>query len=292
MSNTSLFPESSSSLWLENLIHGLSGLSIKAKQSLFSHSSPFQKVEVYDTYAFGKVLCLGGNIVLTEVEDTYNEMMVHPSMFMHTLPKTVLCIGGGDGGCLKEILKHPSIEKIVIVEIDQLVKETICEFFPQLGAGFGDSRVELIFDDGYHYLKHSNQKFDAIFVDSYDPGGPVQSLETVDFHKVVSSHLNPDGIVVFQTDSPTIRGYFLNSTISSVRPFIPNLKPYICSIRSFPDGICSFLLGTLDKKVLDQFDAARYHSFAEKELANYYNAEIHQGAFLLPQSIKKAAGLL
>jgi len=269
------------------MIHGLSGLSIKAKQCLFCSASPFQKVEVFDTYAFGRVLCLGGNIVLTETEDTYNEMMVHPAMFMHDMPKTVCCIGGGDGGCLKQLLKHPSVEKIVLVEIDQLVYDTIGNYFPSLAEGFSDKRVELVFDDGYNYLKDSDQRFDVIFVDSYDPGGPVQSLETADFHKVVSEHLNEKGIAVFQTDSPTIRGNYIRSTIASVSPFFPRYKVYLSSIRSFPDGICSFLVCSQDQNVLEQFDEKRYNVFSDNGLGCYYNSDVHRGAFMLPQAIKQ-----
>jgi len=287
MNNVSLYPESSSSLWIENLIHGLSGLSIKAKQCLFCGASPFQKVEVYDTYAYGKVLCLGGNIVLTEAESTYNEMIVHPAMFMHSQPKTVCCIGGGDGGCLKELLKHPGIERIVIVEIDQMVQETVTTYFPTLGEGFSDSRVELVFDDGYNYLKKNDTCFDVILVDSYDPGGPVQSLETADFHKVVSERLNENGLVVFQTDSPTIRGYFLRFTISGVSPFFQSYKPYLCSIRSFPDGICSFLICSQSEKILAQFDEERYNAFSGNGLTAYYNDGIHRGAFMLPEAIRQ-----
>jgi spermidine synthase len=286
MNKQNFFPESSSSLWIQHLIHGLSGLLIKTKQCLFCSSSPFQKVEVFDTYAFGRVLCLGGNIVLTENEDVYDEMMVHPAMFMHDNPKTVCCIGGGDGGCLKEILKHPSVEKIVIVEIDELVQKTIKQYFRVLAQGFEDPRVELIFDDGYNFLKNCKQQFDIIFVDSYDPGGPVQSLETTDFHQVVSERLHENGVVVFQTDSPTIREYYLRSTISSVSPFLAYYKTYISSIRSFPNGICSFLVCAQEEKILDHFDEKRYTLFINKGLTSYYNSDIHRGAFLLPQNIK------
>ena len=165
MNDVSLYPESISSLWIQNLVNGLSGLTIKAKGAVFCGASPFQKVEVFDTYTFGHVLCLGGNIVLTEREQTYHEMMVHPAMLMHTSPRRICCIGGGDGTCLKEILKHPAVEKIVLVEIDQLVQETIKNYFPLYAAGFSDPRVELVIDDGYHFLKNNKSMFDIILVD-------------------------------------------------------------------------------------------------------------------------------
>ena len=284
MNDVSLYPESMSSLWIQNLVNGLSGLTIKAKNALFCGSSPFQKVEVFDTYSFGHVLCLGGNIVMTELEETYHEMMVHPAMMMHHEPRQVCCIGGGDGSCLKEVLKHPSVEKIVIVEIDKLVQETIQNYFPSYAEGFNDPRTELVFDDGYNFLKSNDRTFDIILVDSYDPGGPVQSLETADFHHVVSERLRRDGIAVFQTDSPLIRSHFIRTTIQSVAPFFRRIRPFICSIRSFPDGICSFLACAHQEEVLDRFDEKRYNNLSS--LCSYYNSEIHTGAFLLPQYLK------
>jgi spermidine synthase len=284
MADIHLYPESTSTLWIQNLVNGLSGLTIKAKNALYCGASPFQKVEVFDTYSYGRVLCLGGNIVMTEYENTYHEMIVHPAMLMHPSPRHICCIGGGDGGCLQELLKYPTVERITIVEIDKLVEETIQDFFPSLAEGFRDPRTELIIDDGYNYLKTIENKFDIIIVDSYDPGGPVQSLETIDFYQVVAMQLNKNGIAVFQTDSPYIKSNFLRKTMQSVSPFFSFYKPYICSIRSFPEGICSFLVCVHQKEVLDRFDEERYNKIAIH--CSYYNNDIHRGAFLLPQYLK------
>jgi spermidine synthase len=285
MNDLNLYPESVSSLWIQNLINGLSGQIIKVKQALYCESSPFQKVEVFETYSYGNVLCLGGSIVMTENDDTYHEMMVHPAVLMHNKPRTVCCIGGGDGGCLKELLKYPEIEKIVIIEIDQLVPATIRNHFPALAEGFDDPRVEMVINDGYNYLKTNDQIFDIILVDSFDPGGPVQSLETSDFHEIVAQRISREGIAVFQTDSPLIRSSYIRSTIQSISPFYAVYSPYICYIRAFPDGICSFLVCTHDKEILEQFDHERYTTIASR--CNYYNDVIHQGSFMLPQYLKR-----
>ncbi|NLP01717.1 MAG: polyamine aminopropyltransferase [Fibrobacter sp.] len=279
-------PESGSSLWIQNLVNGLSGLTIRAKHALFCDSSPFQKIEVFDTYSFGTVLCLGGSVVITELDsDSYHEMIVHPAMIMHKKPERICIIGGGDGGCLKEVIKHDDVKTIVVVEIDSMVKETIDRFFPALAKGFQDSRVEVVFDDGYHYLKKNKKQFDVIIIDSFDPGGPVQSLETVDFQKVVAGRLAEDGIAVFQTDSPTVKGEFLRKTIQSVSPFFKHRKLYFCSMRSFPEGVCSFLICSKNAEVLKNFEKQRYASIAK--LCTYYNDDVHVGAFLLPQNIKR-----
>jgi spermidine synthase len=285
MNEHNRYAECVSSLWLHNLVNNLSGMTIKAKQAVFCGASPFQKIEVFDTYSFGHVLCLGGTIVMTELEETYHEMMVHPALLMHRKPSTICCIGGGDGSCLKEILKHSVVEKVVIVEIDQLVQETITTYFPAFGAGFADPRVELVIDDGYHFLKNNERVFDIILVDSYDPAGPVQSLETADFHQIVAERLEKEGIAVFQTDSPFTRPQFFRETLQDVSTSFIGARPYICPVKTFPDGLCSFLACACSNDILDSFDQKRYSEIAS--LCSYYNSDVHRGAFLLPENIKR-----
>jgi spermidine synthase len=274
------------SLWLNNLVHGLAGVTIKVKHSVYSASSRFQKIEVFDTYRYGMVLCLGGSVVMTEHDgDIYHEMIVHPALLCHKKPQSVCIIGGGDGGCLKQVLKHEAVESVVIVDIDKMVKDAVQKHFPALAAGFEDKRVSVAFDDGYNYLKTTDREFDVIIVDSYDPGGPVQSLETADFHNVVAKRLNSDGIAAIQTDSPVVRPDFLRQTLSLISPLFAQAKPYVCSFSSFPEGVCSFVLCGRKEKSLDRFDEQRAATIAESGV--YYNADIHQAAFLLPQYLKK-----
>jgi spermidine synthase len=285
MSSLNYQPACSSNLWIEHLVNGLSGLSIKAKHTVFCDSSPFQKIEIFDTYNYGLVLCLGGSIVMTEKDSfIYHEMFIHPSMIMHPEPKSVCVIGGGDGGCLGEILKHSSVKKVTIVEIDNMVMETVRKFYPGLETNFSDPRVKVVFDDGYHYLNKNEEKYDVIIVDSYDPAGPVQSLETDDFHRVVSQRITDNGVAVFQTDSPIIRKEYIRMVMSGVSQQFAQCKPYICPVSSFPDSLCSFILCTNSEQLLENFESTRYSDIAEK--CEYYNEEMHKGLFLLPQYIK------
>jgi len=281
------FPlESETSLWLQNLIYGQSGLLIKAKQSVFCGSSPFQKVEVFDTFSFGQVLCLGGTVVLSERDyEPYHEMIVHPALIAHPDPKSVCIIGGGDGGCLREVLKHQAVQSVVAVEIDSLIKETIDNFFPDFAAGFGDKRVEVVINDGYEYLREAGRKFDVIIVDSYDPGGPVRSLETADFFSNASAALNDSGIAVIQTDSPIIKADMIRQITADASCAFKHLRPYICTMRTFPAGVCSFLMAVNNEKLYEGFHSERYGQIADTCV--YYNEEVHRGAFLLPQNIKK-----
>jgi len=273
-------------MWLQNLVCGHSGLVMKVKQPVFCGSSPFQKVEVLDTYRFGLTLCLGGTVVLTERDyEPYHEMMVHPAMMAHKNPETVCIIGGGDGGCLKEVLKYPSVKKVVVVEIDSLVKETVLSHIPYFAAGFNDPRTEVVINDGYEYIKDAKAgSFDVILVDSYDPGGPVRSLETADFFSKVAATAGEDGIVVLQADSPAIRPDMIRQTIAHASAAFTHYRPYVSTPRPFPEGICSFVMAGNGKAGIDRFDAERFKLIADT--CFYYNAEVHSGAFLLPRNIR------
>ncbi|MBN1308969.1 MAG: fused MFS/spermidine synthase [Chitinispirillaceae bacterium] len=274
------------SLWINNLVHGLAGTTIRVKHAVYCASSPFQKIEVYDTYRYGMVLSLAGSIVLTEHDsDIYHEMMVHPAMLCHASPRRICIIGGGDGGCLKETLKHSCVSSVVVVDIDAMVKETIERHFPALAAGFKDDRVTVVIDDGYSFLKTTDTPFDVIIVDSYDPGGPVQSLETADFLHLVAERLAGGGLAVIQTDSPLVRPDFLRQTMTHLSPLFAQVKPYLCSLSSFPEGVCSFVLCGREKNALGRFEASRCTALADSCL--YYNEEIHRGAFLLPQYLRR-----
>jgi spermidine synthase len=275
-------------MWLQNLVCGHSGLVVKVKQSVFCGSSPFQKVEVFDTYRFGLILCLGGSVVLTERDyEPYSEMIVHPAMMMHPDPKSVCIIGGGDGGSLKEALKYKSVERAVVVEIDSLVKETAEKYFPSFAAGFSDPRTEVVIDDGYEYVKGAKPgEFDVILVDSYDPGGPVRSLETADFFGRVAAAAGEGGIVVLQTDSPLLKADMIRQAITNASAVFSRQRPYICTLRLFPEGISSFLMASNNEAAIDngEFDKERFQTVADT--CTYYNEEMHYGAFLLPQWVR------
>ena len=277
---------SNASLWLENLVNGLAGITLRAKHSLYYGASPFQKIEIFHTYAFGKVLVLADNIVLTERDEhIYHESIVHPAMIMHTDPRRVCIIGGGDGGCLREVLKYKDVETALVVEIDKMVKEAVTAHFPTLAKSFSDKRSRMEFAEGCSWLSKSKETFDVIIVDSYDPGGPVQSLETTGFYKLVHERLDKGGIAVFQTDSPTIRAEYLRSTVATISSLFKAFKLYLCTMPSFPEAICSFVICAKEGADLDIFNDKRYASVAKR--CTYYNPDIHRGAFLLPEYIRK-----
>jgi spermidine synthase len=179
------------------------------------------------------------------------------------------------------------VEKAVVVEIDSLVKETVENYMPGFAEGFSDPRVETVINDGYDYFKDAIENFDAIFVDSYDPGGPVRSLETADFFGKVAASAGEGGVVVVQTDSPILQAEAVRRTIANVSAVFSRYKPYICTLRPFPEGLCSFLIATNSQSGFGGgIDENRYREIADS--CEYYNEDMGQGAFLLPQGIKAA----
>jgi len=275
-----------SALWLQDLVNGLAGMSYKVKHCVYCEASPFQKIEVFETYAFGRILVLAGNVVLTEHDEyIYSEMIAHPAMLMHAKPVRVCIIGGGDGGAAREVLKHESVESVTIAEIDELVVRTAQTHFPWLAQAFDDDRVQTKIEDGRRYLEKTNESFDVIIVDSYDPGGPVQSIMSEPFFPLVGERLRDGGIAVFQSDSPLLRPERIRHTLRSVSPLFAQFKPYTCAIPSFPEGLCSFVAVSKGRGGLDGFAEERYSAIAKS--SRYYNREVHAGAFLLPQSVRE-----
>ncbi|MBD3422758.1 MAG: polyamine aminopropyltransferase [Chitinivibrionales bacterium] len=276
----------STAIWLQSLSEGTAGITIKARHAVYTGASPLQKIEVFDTYRFGRILLLGGVIVLTERDEhIYHEMITHPALLMHPDPQRVCIIGGGDGGCAREVLRHSDVQEVTVIEIDKHVTDIITTYFPKLAESFSSDKISLRIEDGCAYLQSAGAAFDVIVVDSYDPGGPVQSLETASFYELVRARLTDNGIAVFQTDSPESRSSVLQTTVQRISPYFGGYRVYLCPMPSFPGGQCSFVVAAVHKSRLEHFDASRYRQTAH--LCAYYNDAIHRGATALPQHIKQ-----
>ncbi len=277
-----------SSLWIESLPDGLAGITMKAKSAVHCGASPFQKIEVFDTYAYGRVLMLAGSLVFTQRDEhIYNEMITHPALVTHPAPKRVCVIGGGDGGCAREIAKHPEVEQIVIVEIDEMVTKVVEEHFPQLSVGFRDPRVEIQYDDGMLWLEKHENLFDIIIVDSYDPGGPVQSLETGNFYELLRNRMASGGIAVLQMDSPPLRVEHIRRSTLVLSALFSASHAYCCTIPSFPNGLSSFLLCTTESTPTT---VSEERLSAVEAQCRYFGREVQRGSFLLPGEIRDIFG--
>ena len=180
------------------------GIAIKIKEVLFSTQSKYQKIEVLDSdSSLGRILTLNDLMFVTEGDAYhYNEMIAHIPMISHPCPKNVLIIGGGTGASTKEVLKHNTVEQVVVVDIDEVVVNTCKEYLPEIASGLNDPKVTVEIENAFEYIKNTDKKFDVILISSPDPLGPGVGEYTSDVYHNLKRVLNEDGIIVMQSESP------------------------------------------------------------------------------------------
>lgn len=256
---------------------------------LFEKKTPYQDLKIYQTSILGRVLFLDGTIQTTEKDEfIYHEMLTHPLLLAHPNPEKVLIIGAGDGGVLREVLKH-DIKKAVLVEIDEDVITFSKKYLPSICAGaFEDKRVETIIDDGAKFAAESKEKFDVIIVDSPDPVGVAKVLFSIKFYKDIYNCLTEDGMMIRQTGSTMFQPRELPENYTIVKNIFPIVIPQIAAIPTYVGGFFSFIIGS--KKV--NFKTIAYNIIEEKYNklnlnTKYYNPDIHFAGVILPNYIKK-----
>ena len=264
------------------------GITLKVTKTLFSGKSEFQKLDIVETEDYGRMMLLDDLVMVTERDEfVYHDMIVHPALFTHPNPKKVLVIGGGDGGTIREIMKHASVEEAVLCEIDGLVIEKSIELLPTMACEIDGSnpRVKLHVDDGIAYIRDHKNSFDVILVDSTDPIGPAIGLFEEDFYRTVFAALKEDGIMVAQSESPFYHAEIQKSMFANLRSVFPIVEMYQAFIPTYPSGLWSFAFASKKYHPLKNFDRERAASrpFATK----YYNEDLHVGAFALPTFAKE-----
>ncbi|NVJ65189.1 MAG: polyamine aminopropyltransferase [Gammaproteobacteria bacterium] len=275
-----------SDLWVEEKFKDFLGLRLKVEKVLFSGKSEFQTVDVVETKGHGKMLLNDGLIMVTERDEfAYHDMITHVPMFTHPNPKNVLVIGGGDGGTAREVLRHESVEKCTMVEIDGMVVEACRQHIPQTSKDLDHPKMNLIIGDGVEFVKNTQEKFDVIIVDSTDPIGPAQPLFGVDFYKDVYNCLADDGIVVSQGESSWYAMDIQQSLLKVLNQVFPACYLYSFSNLTYPGGLWSFTFASKRYDPLKDFDGKRVESSGLE--FDYYNACLHQAAFALPSFAKK-----
>lgn len=262
--------------------------SIKVDRQLYSGKSEFQRIDVFESKEFGRFLTLDGYIMLTEKDEfIYHEMITHVPMCVHPSAKRVLVIGGGDGGTVRELLRYPTIEHIDLVEIDELVVEVCRKYLPQTAGGLGDERVHPHFEDGLKFIRHCEDEYDLIIVDSTDPFGPGEGLFTKEFYGNCYKALKADGIMVNQHESPFYPddAYAMQRAHKRIVESFPISRVYQAHIPTYPSG--HWLFGFASKKYhpVRQVDWTRWNALGLA--TRYYNTQLHAGAFALPNYVEE-----
>ena len=262
-------------------------MSIRVEKQLFSGTSDFQRIDVFESPEFGKFVTSDGSVIFSEQDEfTYDEMIVHVPMAVHPNVRKVLVIGGGDGGVARELSHYDEIEQIDVVEPDEMFVNVCREFYPDKSKGLDDPRVSVINRDGLRVLRGKQDEYDLIINDSTDPFGHTAGLFTKEFYGSCFKALHDDGIMVYQHGSP-----FFDEDEEACRAMhrkayksFPISRVYQAHIPTCPSGY--WLFGFASKKYhpLHDLDAARWNARGLKTW--YYTTNLHMGAFMLPKYVE------
>ena len=261
--------------------------SIRINKQLYSAQSEYQRIDVFESPEFGRLVTLDGDVIFSEADEfIYNEMVTHVPMSVHPNVKKVLIIGGGDGGVAREFCRYPEIEEIDVVESDDMFVEVCRKFFPETAKGFEDPRVRIFYEDGLRFLRDKLSVYDIIVNDSTDPFGHTEGLFTKEFYGSCSKALKEDGIMVYQHGSP-----FYDEDEAACRSMhrkayksFPISRVYQAHIPTCPSGY--WLFGFASKKYhpLNDFKPERFN---DRNLETwYYTTNLHMGAFMLPKYVE------
>jgi len=262
------------------------GLTFQVEKNLYQEKSPYQILDIVETQDFGIMMLLDGIIMVTEKDEfVYHEMLSHPALFTHPNPQKVLIIGGGDGGTLRQVLRHPTIEKAVLVEIDEMVVNASKRFFPALAEAFDHPKAKVLIEDGIAYLKSKSNEFDVILIDSTDPVGPAEGLFHKEFYADCYKALKEDGILTIQSESPWITDLqpIIKRANQDLKSLFPIVMPYTAAIQTYQAGLWLFQLASKKYNPLEDINHIRYQDFTFK----YYTPELHKGCFALPRFVKE-----
>ncbi|MDH4191227.1 MAG: polyamine aminopropyltransferase [Betaproteobacteria bacterium] len=265
------------------------GFYIKATRQVGEWQTRYQKLAIYDTPHYGKLFRLDGyNMTSERDEFVYHENLVHPALAAHGAPKKLLIIGGGDGGSAEEALKHPSVEQVTMVEIDEEVIKIAKEHFRAVHNGvFDNPKLRVLIDDGMKFVRETSEKFDLIALDLNDPMGPAEALYSVDFFQQCRHALAPGGALVLHIGAPVARpervaelAQRLNGVFRIVRPYTMYIPLYGAQ---WAMAVCS---DKLDPKAFTADEIDRRIEARKLQHLRFYNGETHEGVFALPNYVR------
>ncbi|MEK9644185.1 MAG: polyamine aminopropyltransferase [Alphaproteobacteria bacterium] len=275
--------------WITETLHPGFQQRFEASKILYRSQTELQDLIIFENPFFGRILVLDGVIQTTQRDEPcYHEMLSHVPIFGHGDVKEVLIIGGGDGGALRDVLRHKSVERATMVEIDGNVVEMCKEYLPTLSAGaFDDPRADVVIADGVKYVAETDRRFDVIIIDSTDPMGPAVPLFSDEFYGNCRDLLTDDGVLVSQSGVAFVQSEETKGTLDRLRRLFPDPALYVTQVPTYAFGYMTLGWGaksdkarTTDPAVIRQrFEAADIETF-------YYTPGIHQSCFNLPAYMK------
>ncbi|RKX46461.1 MAG: spermidine synthase [Thermotogae bacterium] len=279
--------DQSSHIWFKEFFTGnTSGHFMLVKRFLHTEKTQYQRIDIFDTYRYGRVFALDGITMTTEMDEfMYHEMLVHVPMFLHPNPKRVLIIGGGDGGSLREVLKHGTVEEAILCEIDFKVIEAARKYLKS-AVEFDNPRAKIVNENGVEFVNHFKNAFDVIIVDSTDPtAGEGGHLFTEKFYRSCYDALTENGVFSAETESPVLDPGWVKLAYKRIKKTFPVTKLYLGFMSTYPSGCWSYTFASKGIDPVKDFDSKRVEKF-QKDL-RYYNSEVHIAAFALPNFVKE-----
>lgn len=273
----------------ERTSEGISRL-IEVSRVLFSGKTKYQRIDVIETPELGKALFIDGKIQVSSFDEhIYHECLVHPALFSHPNPRKVLILGGGDGVALKEVLKHRSVERVVLVDIDEGIVKVAKEYLSDLNKNsFGDPRVEVAIEDGRKFIARTEEKFDVIILDLVDPYKEVSKLYTKEFYEMCRKRLNKNGVLVTHSQSPyLLQKYFvtIHRTLECVFRFVESYGAWVPSFGLY--WMFTLASDFIEASKVEEEEIER--RFEEREVrTKYYHARLHRALFVLPKDVEEA----
>lgn len=274
-------------------LHEHYGQFFKIDKMLHEVRTEHQHLVIFENSKMGRVMALDGAIQTTEADEfIYHEMLTHVPILAHGAARNVLIIGGGDGGMLREVCRHADVERITMVEIDQSVVDMCKEYLPNHSNGaYEDPRVNLVIDDGMRFIANCTETFDVIISDCPDPTGPAEVLFSEGFYQACHRCLSDDGIFVAQNGTPFLQIEEVKTTAKNIQDLFADWHFYHAAVPTYIGGSMTFAWAAKNQQTRQISLETLRKRFADTGIATrYYNADIHQAAFALPQYVLQAIG--
>ena len=272
-------------------LHENYGQFFSVDKMLYEERTDLQHLVIFENAKMGRVMALDGAIQTTEADEFfYHEMLTHVPILAHGQARNILIIGGGDGGMLREVCRHASVERITMVEIDQAVVDMCKHYLPNHSNGaFDDPRVNLVIDEGMHFIANCTEKFDVIISDCPDPMGPAEVLFSEGFYQACHRSLTDGGVFVAQNGIPFLQIDEVQTTANNLQGLFTDWHFYHAAVPTYIGGSMTFAWATDNPQLRKlPLDTLRQRFADSAIVTRYYNADIHQAAFALPQYVLEA----
>ncbi|KAK6355943.1 putrescine aminopropyltransferase [Orbilia javanica] len=263
-------------------------MTLKVEKILHHEKSLYQDVLVFKSTDYGNVLVLDNVIQCTERDEfSYQEMITHLAMNSHPEPKKVLVIGGGDGGVLREVIKHECVEEAILCDIDEAVIRVSKQYLPEMSASYQHPKVKTHIGDGFKFLADYKNTFDVIITDSSDPDGPAESLFQLPYFELLEGALREGGVITTQAENQWLHIDLIQRLKQDCRKTFPVAEYAYTTIPTYPSGQIGFMVCCKDATRDVTKPLRKWSEEEEETLCRYYNAKIHEASFILPTFARK-----